>query len=410
MYNNSYSRATFGLEAKQIHKAKGKSCGYYMRIVFFFSSLIQSLIIASLVLFLVYGQPEKTPDEKRVEELEQAFNKLSADNNKLRKEKADLAGAVKAKTGEKDAADKEIAKLKNDLNTTILSSKNLQKTLSLCEVNKMKLSSTRNTPLPCPPINNNLNGEVKTLNTLLDQQKVLYGILKSNFSQTVEYLKADLDNAVKDKNQHHTQVIQLRQENVNLKSQLDVYTKKCKEDFAESLIGIQTVTSAFLTKIDNFFTNSVTFHLTCQKQEEQMDRIRSNCSSLSRQVEDKFQSYLNTVGAKVSSIQKQSSLLEVQNAGLTSELEKCKTGREKESAESSKKLQDAQQAYDRQLEQLLREQSRLRDDKKLVDTQLAVKDATLISLQSGCVQQPKLSGLQPPGKAGLNPPPPGRSH
>lgn len=100
-----------------------------MRIVFFFSSLIQSLIIASLVLFLVYGQPEKTADEKRVEELEQAFNKLSADNNKLRKEKADLAGALKAKTGEKDAADKEIAKLKNDLNTTSFINKNFQKTL-----------------------------------------------------------------------------------------------------------------------------------------------------------------------------------------------------------------------------------------------------------------------------------------
>lgn len=211
----------------------------------------------------------------------------------------------------------------------------------------------------------------------MDQQKVLYGILKSNFSQTVEYLKADLDNAVKDRNQQHTQVIRLRQENVNLKSQLDIYTKKCKEDFAESLTGIQTVTSAFLTKIDNFFTNSVTFHLTCQKQEEQMERIRSNCSSLSRQVEDKFQSYLNNVGAKVSSIQKQSSLLEVQNAELTSELDKCKTGREKEVAESSQKLQEAQQAYDRQLEQLLREQSRLRDEKKLADSKLAV----------GCVQQ-----------------------
>ncbi|ROL44107.1 Plasmalemma vesicle-associated protein [Anabarilius grahami] len=409
MYNNSYSRATFGLEAKHIHKAKGKSCGYYMRIVFFFSSLIQSLIIASLVLFLVYGQPEKTAEEKRIEELEQVYNKLSTDNTKLRKEKADLTGALKAKTGEKDAADKEILKLKNDLNTTSSNNKNLHKALSLCELSK-KLPSTRNTPLPCPPSNNNPNGEIKSLTSFLDQQKVLYGILQSNFSQTVEYLKADLDNAVKDKNEHHTQVIQLRQENMNLKSQLDIYTKKCKEDFANSLQGIQTVTSAFLTKIDNFFTNTVTFHLTCPKQEEQMNRIRSNCSSLSRQVEDKFQSYLDSVGAKVSNIQKQSSLLEVQNTGLTAELDKCKTGREKEDAESSKKLQDAQQTYDRQLEQLLREQSRLRDAKDLLDAQLAVKDATLISLQNGCVQQPKPAGLQPQGKAGLYPPVPGRGH
>lgn len=128
MYKNSYSQATFGLEAKQIHKTKkGKSCGYYMRIVFFFSSLIQSLIIASLVLFLVYGQPEKSAEEKRLEDLQQAYDTLSKDHNKLRKEKADLATALKTKSGEKDAADKEITKLKTDLNMTIASSKNWQR-------------------------------------------------------------------------------------------------------------------------------------------------------------------------------------------------------------------------------------------------------------------------------------------
>ena len=62
MYSSSYPRAKQGLEPL----ARGKSCGYYMRIVFFFSSLIQSLIIASLVLFLVYGQPEKSAEELRV--------------------------------------------------------------------------------------------------------------------------------------------------------------------------------------------------------------------------------------------------------------------------------------------------------------------------------------------------------
>ena len=67
MYSSSYSRAKFGLEGRgPLHSPKGKSCGYYMRIVFFFSSLIQSLIIVSLVLFLIYGQPEKSAEEKRV--------------------------------------------------------------------------------------------------------------------------------------------------------------------------------------------------------------------------------------------------------------------------------------------------------------------------------------------------------
>lgn len=67
MYSSSYPRTKFGLESREpLHRPKGKSCGYYMRIVFFFSSLIQSLIIVSLVLFFIYGQPEKSAEEKRV--------------------------------------------------------------------------------------------------------------------------------------------------------------------------------------------------------------------------------------------------------------------------------------------------------------------------------------------------------
>lgn len=67
MYSSSYSRTKFGYEAKEpLHRSRQKSCGYYMRIIFFFSSLIQSLIIVSLVLFLIYGQPEQSAEEKRV--------------------------------------------------------------------------------------------------------------------------------------------------------------------------------------------------------------------------------------------------------------------------------------------------------------------------------------------------------
>lgn len=67
MYSSSYSRTKFGHEAKEpLHRSSGKSCGYYMRIIFLFSSLIQSLIIVSLVLFLIYGQPEQSAEEKRV--------------------------------------------------------------------------------------------------------------------------------------------------------------------------------------------------------------------------------------------------------------------------------------------------------------------------------------------------------
>lgn len=65
MYSATYPRAKLGLDARK-PRHKGKSCSYYLKIIFFFSSLIQSLIIVSLVLFLIYGQPEKSAVEKRV--------------------------------------------------------------------------------------------------------------------------------------------------------------------------------------------------------------------------------------------------------------------------------------------------------------------------------------------------------
>ena len=76
-------------------------------------------------------------------------------------------------------------------------------------------------------------------------------------------------------------------------------SRKCKEDFSKSLEGIQTVTSGFLSRINDLFPHHLTFHLTCAKQQEQMEKIRANCTNLSREVEDRFQKYLNSVGDQV---------------------------------------------------------------------------------------------------------------
>lgn len=76
-------------------------------------------------------------------------------------------------------------------------------------------------------------------------------------------------------------------------------SRKCKEDFANSLNGIKTVTGNFLDKINNMFPHQLTFHLTCDRQREEMEKIRTNCTKLSTDVENKFQAYLDRVGDKV---------------------------------------------------------------------------------------------------------------
>ncbi|XP_035510047.1 plasmalemma vesicle associated protein b [Morone saxatilis] len=384
MYSSNYSRAKFGLEARPLHRPKGKSCGYYMRIVFFFSSLIQSLIIVSLVLFLIYGKPEKSAEEKRVKELELGFNRLSETNIQLRKEKGDLGAQLGARTAEKDALEKDIAKLKTEANNTEHVLKNK---LAICD--RMSTTTFRR---PTPPIQSpflvTTSSELKTLQSLNAQQKAMINLIQANFTQTVLYMSQERDNAIKDRDTHHQDAITLRRENTMLKEQLTSYTRKCKEDFANSLDGIKSVTRDFLNRINNLFPHQLTFHLTCDSQQEQMEKIRNSCTNLSRDVENKFQLYLDKVGNKVAEIQVLSSRLEVQNTHLNSDLQQCQRSRSEAIADAAQQLQLKQKTHDDQVEKLLIEQNRLRDQKKLQEENLALKEKELQSLQQMLSAQP----------------------
>ncbi|XP_040040028.2 plasmalemma vesicle associated protein b [Gasterosteus aculeatus] len=345
MYSSSYSRAKFGLEAREHkHKPKGKSCGYYMRIVFFFSSLIQSLIIVSLVLFLIYGQPEKSAEEKMVEELELNFNRISENNFQLQKEKGELAAQLGAHTAEKTALETELASLKTIANK---SAHDLKQAKTSCDfrVSQQKQSCPRlaTSYQPSPPCN---SAELKKLQNLNSK----YELDINNYTHVVQYLSREKDNAIKDRDTHRQDASSLRSETTMLKEQLTTYTKKCKEDFAQSLDGIQSVTSDFLTKIDRLFLQKMTFHLTCESQKAEMETIRNSCTNLSRDVEKRFQLYLNSVGDRVAEIQAQSSELLVRSS-------LCEQQYVKALADAA----ELQRTHDNTVEKLLKEKIELRN-------------------------------------------------
>ncbi|KAI1891806.1 hypothetical protein AGOR_G00147540 [Albula goreensis] len=361
MYNSSYPRAKFGLEAKDIQKSKGKSCGYYMRIVFFFSSLIQSLIIISLVLFLVYGRSEQSAEQQRVQDLEQSFTSISKDNQLLRQQKADLTLQLNKNIAEKLNTEKELAKIREVANTTAKLLSDLQKKMAQCEIEKKKADMTRTTPVQCPVslttvVNPANTDELKTMQSRNQHLEALMKLTETNFTQTVQHLNTEKDNAVKAREELHLETIELRRDKSILKEQLEKYALKCKEDFVRSLEGIQTVTKSFMKRIENLFPQAVTFHLTCDKQQEQLDRIRYSCSSLSREIEDKFQQYLNNVGTRVAEIQGQSSQLLVQNGRLIEAYQQCRQNRTLEAEESKRLSQQMRQNHDNNMEQVLREQ------------------------------------------------------
>lgn len=400
MYSSSYSRAKLGLDAREpLHRSRGKSCGYYVKIVFFFSSLIQSLIIVSLVLFLIYGQPEKSAEEKRVKELELNYNRLSEVNIQLRKDKADLGAQLGAKAAEKAAVEKELETTKAAANATEF---DLKKKKADCET---QMRTMRAMPVRCsttpiqPPAFNPAISEVNTLKTLNAQQKAMINLIEANFTQMVQYLSQERDAALKDRDTHHQEAITTRKDNAMLKEQLDIYSRKCKEDFAQSLDGIKTVTSEFLNKINNLFPHQLTFHLSCSSQAEQMEKIRTSCTNLSNDVENKFQIYLDRVGTKVSEIQATSSRMQAVNTNLKSDFDKCERSRTENAAEAKQQLELKQKNHDNQVERLLMEQNRLRDQKNLLESSVALKDTELKALktmQGNCKPGLKIGGVVAP--------------
>lgn len=122
MYSSGYSQVNkFSPEArkKMQHRSKGKSCGYYMRIIFFFSSLIQSLIIVSLVLFLIYGKTQDSASATRIQDLEESFSRLSIENVALRQQRQNLTNKLNVTVTEKARNDWDLARLRYLSNISI---------------------------------------------------------------------------------------------------------------------------------------------------------------------------------------------------------------------------------------------------------------------------------------------------
>lgn len=132
MYSSRYSyvpKHSPTAQKKMQYHSKGKSCGYYLRIVFFFSSLIQSLIIVSLVLFLIYGDKQDSTSLSRIQDLEERFSQLSIENVELKKQRKNLTTFLNTTLTEKARNDWDLNRLRYYSNISIHFIKDMEKSL-----------------------------------------------------------------------------------------------------------------------------------------------------------------------------------------------------------------------------------------------------------------------------------------
>lgn len=205
----------------------------------------------------------------------------------------------------------------------------------------------------------------------------LLKLVQANFTEKMMTARFNLESANRDKLQYQLDAIELRRSKVSLEERIEKYEKSCKEDFVKSLQGIPNVTREFLKKVDDLFKKHDSFQLTCDKQSTKLEDIRANCSSLSKEVENKLQLYLDKVGSQVSSILGSNAKYQTENKLLTEDAVWCKGNLSATVEENKKALKQARLNYDQETEKLLLRIRQLTENSNLQQKLLSVKEVDI---------------------------------
>uniref|UniRef100_A0A096LQH9 Plasmalemma vesicle associated protein a n=1 Tax=Poecilia formosa TaxID=48698 RepID=A0A096LQH9_POEFO len=387
MYSSGYSQVNkFSPEAqkKMQYRSKGKSCGYYMRIVFFFSSLIQSLIIVSLVLFLIYGNTQVSASSTPDQDLEKRFSQISIENVALHNQRKNLTNLLNATLTEKAKNDYDLAQLKILVNRSIdiFKFQTMEMTLG-CKCSKCRMFVCRRASSLYFNDNPSQN---ERLILLFKQKHYEMEFLDSNFTATMRSMTLEKEQIAKERDNQLLEAILLRKEKSILEKELDVFKQNAKNEFSQLLAPVSDVSKAFLEKIDSLFPKHIAFQLTCAKQKEHLEQIHTNCTSLSREVENKLQHYLNVVGEQVSDMQIENTRLKAENWRLSEDYRELTQNRTGIMEQHKRSREELQRKHDQEKERLLMDKMKLTSENNLHLQKLKYKDLVMDDLKGKLMQ------------------------
>ncbi|XP_071583887.1 plasmalemma vesicle-associated protein [Heliangelus exortis] len=185
MEKSSFAMAKFGLEGKEA--LPKRDCGFYVKYIFLFTSLIQFLIILGLVLFMVYGNAQAgTHTHLKVleREVQERYNKYSL----VSQRNTNLSRALNATIKEKQGLQGQLQKVKQDLekcNSTQNPNPVPKEMLEIMFYQKMSLDSCHAT---VTDINSTCNKDKAALRTQLEQRAQAEKELEQNCRKTNDTL------------------------------------------------------------------------------------------------------------------------------------------------------------------------------------------------------------------------------
>ncbi|NWI85027.1 PLVAP protein, partial [Pitta sordida] len=278
MEKSSFAMAKFGLETKEAMPKR--DCGFYLKYIFLFTSLIQFLIILGLVLFMVYGNAQAGTDtyvRRLKEQLQEFHHKSSA----LSARNANLTRALNATLKDRDKLQGLVLKVQRDLdkcNSSQSSSSGPQ--MQEFVYNQLKL-------VECKFITDIINSTCKSEKAELQKQLDTTTSSKKELEKTCQNTQATLAKTAQE---------QKRCED-------DLKTNKSIWDFTKVELDLQKQRS---TSLENDISNNL-LHITdlvrqsrCREAEAEVRQVKERVEELFRRQQDRDTWYTPKKACEVS--------------------------------------------------------------------------------------------------------------
>ncbi|XP_053822065.1 plasmalemma vesicle-associated protein [Vidua chalybeata] len=327
MEKSSFAMAKFGLEPKQA--VPKRDCGFYLKYIFLFTSLIQFLIILGLVLFMVYGNAQAGTDthlrllEERVQSHYRRIVALDATN-------ANLSRVLNATLKDKDKLQGMALKVQRELEKCNSS----QASSSIPQLQELLFRQVRLTECQVITtlINTTCNAEKLQLQRQLDQASSSKKILEESGRQS----QAQLAKATQERDRCQEELQSARTQGDLSRMELEVQKHRCsslQSDLGEKLPRISELVK----------------QLRCGEAEAELRQIRDRVEGLLRRQQERDSQF----------VWRSSCELSVQQCRLNcsrdvQELRRSLQGlqqREKDGEEERKRLQAEKEKVAKELEE-----------------------------------------------------------
>ncbi|XP_059725927.1 plasmalemma vesicle-associated protein isoform X2 [Haemorhous mexicanus] len=265
MEKSSFAMAKFGLEHKEAMPKR--DCGFYVKYIFLFTSLIQFLIILGLVLFMVYGNAQAGTDthlrllEEQVKSHYHRIVTLSATN-------ANLSRALNATLKDRDKVQGVALKAQRELEKCNSS----QASSSIPQLRELLFRQVRLTECQVITalINNTCTAEKLQLQRQLDQASSSKKTLEDKGRQS----QAELSKAKQEGDKCQQDLQSARTEGHLSRMELEVHKQRCsslQSDVSEKILRVLDLAKQY----------------QCKEAEKELGQIRERVEELLRRQKER---------------------------------------------------------------------------------------------------------------------------